>query len=773
MSAGAEDERFELLSAVGEAAGAALPLDETVARLLDLVVPLFADVATLDAISQNGELRRLGSRVQGSGGASELEGALLRRRPVPGAPVGLARALETAESQLLQIVTDEDLRAIAADEEDLELMRALELRSALFVPLRARGRTVGGLACGVGTSGRRYGEGDLRFAEVLSGRLALALDNAGLSAVVRGLEHRLEATLTNLAEAVIVREVGGTVAFVNAAAARLLGFESPEQMTGADPEELMSFYDVFDEEGRRVSLADLPSAAAARGERPAPLLVRNVISGVEHWLLHKATPVFDPDGSPSLVVSVIEDLTEVKRAELAQRLLAEAGHELSSSLDYGETLQRVAQLAIGGLADWCGVLMRSEGDVLEAIAVAHADPGLAARAREVVERHPVRLGDPTGLAATIRSGRPRLIAETGPALSTGMTATEQAALAGELGMHSVIVAPLAVGGRPPLGALLLAMGASGRRFDEGAVELAGELARRAATAVENARLYAERSRIAATLQRSLLPPELPEIPGFRLAGLYRAAGEQNDVGGDFYDAFEVPGGWMVAVGDVAGRGAEAAALTSLSRYTLRTAARLLGRPIPALEQLNAALQERPGLSLVSVCAVVLREAGGGRAAEADVVLAGHPAALCVRGGVVERVGVFAPVLGAYEGGGWSAVTVALEPGDQLILYTDGVIDTVGESDRFGEQRLAAALRDAGGAADAVRRIDQALTRFARGSQSDDTAVIAVERVAVADAEPVVAPDVEPVVEQAGDSAVSAPGAGDPVAGRPPVPAPAE
>ena len=174
------------------------------------------------------------------------------------------------------------------------------------------------------------------------------------------------------------------------------------------------------------------------------------------------------------------------------------------------------------------------------------------------------------------------------------------------------------------------MAKSGRTFGATELALAAELGRRAAIAVENARLYAERSAIAATLQRSLLPPDLPEIPGFRLASLYRAAGEQNEVGGDFYDAFEAPGGWMVVVGDVAGRGAEAAALTSLSRYTFRTAGKLLGDPIAALERLNAALRERPRLSLVSVCCVMLRVPAA--TCSAELVLAGHPPAYHLRRG---------------------------------------------------------------------------------------------------------------------------------------------
>ena len=208
-----------------------------------------------------------------------------------------------------------------------------------------------------------------------------------------------------------------------------------------------------------------------------------------------------------------------------------------------------------------------------------------------------------------------------------------------------------------------------------------------------------------------------------------AAGEQNEVGGDFYDAFEVQGGWMVVVGDVAGRGAEAAALTSLSRYTLRTARKLLGDPVATLEQLNAALRERPGLSLVSVCCAVLREADG--QATADVVLAGHPPAFHVRAGNPQPVGEFAPFLGAYESGEWTPVTVDLEPGDQLVLYTDGVIDTVGEEERFGEDRLVATLHGAAGATDAVARIEAAVRNFARGTQADDIAVIAVERLPAA------------------------------------------
>ena len=269
MTTGPEADRFELLAVAGEVADGTQLLDDTVTRLLGLVVPAFADVATLDSIAPDGELRRLGSRVDAPRRREELEAALLRRRPLPDAPVGLPRAIVSAESQLLESVADDELRMIASSEEDFELLRALELRSALFVPLRARGRTVGALALGVGTSGRSYDEDDLRYAEILSGRLALALDNATLSQTVTGLERRLEATLTNLAEAVLVREAGGPIVFANSAAARLLSLGSAQDVTDATPEELMALYDVFDEAGRSLNLADLPVRArrARRGRR--------------------------------------------------------------------------------------------------------------------------------------------------------------------------------------------------------------------------------------------------------------------------------------------------------------------------------------------------------------------------------------------------------------------------------------------------------------------------------------------------------------------------
>jgi PAS domain S-box-containing protein len=727
LSSNPHAEGFELLAAAAEVADGSLSLGQTVERLLEIVVPAFADVATLDAVSGPEEVQRLGARVRGPR-RTELELALLREQRSANRSAGVARAIATGRSELISRWSDDLMHAVAASAENLELLRALDLRSVIYLPLRARRQIIGALVCGVGPSGREYTEDDLRLAEVLAGRIALALDNAGLSAAVSGLEQRLQATLANLAEAIVVRDANDDLVFANPAAVALLGLTSSEELSAHGPGDMMARYDAFDERGRRLVLEDLPTTQAKRGEHPAPLLVRNIVrsTGAERWLLHKSTPVFDEDGAVSMVVNVIEEVTAVKRAEIAQRLLAEAGRELSSSLDYEQTLQKVARLAVPELADWCGVSMRGRGDTLDQVAVAHVDPAKAAVAREFGERYPARLSARGAAAEVIRSGQPQLVAEITDELLAGIElSAEQLELVRVLEMRSVVIVPLAVAGRPPIGAMTLVMAESGRRFNNEDLALAEELARRAATAVENARLYTERSRIASTLQQSLLPPELPTIPGLRLASLYRASGEQNDVGGDFYDAFAVPGGWMVVVGDVAGRGTEAAALTALSRYTLRTAGKLLGDPVAALVQLNEALRERPRLSLVTVCCALVRDLDG--SAAADIVLAGHPPAYHIRGGEPRAVGVPAPFLGIYEDG-WESAPIALEPGDLLVFYTDGVIDTVGAQERLGEERLAEALRDAHSAEDAVRQIEGAVRDFAEGPQIDDTAVLAVERV---------------------------------------------
>ena len=719
-------ERFGALAALAQIADGARSVADTVAGLNDLLVPAIADACVIDAVSQ-GQLKRLAVRVAGRHG--DAIASMLAARPPP-------RVADdqppTAAPLLVEQVSDELLSTIADDPGDVARLRALHPTSAIVVPLRARGRGLGALTLLLtARSQRRYRTEDLDFAKVLAGRAALALDNAGLFSELETIEAQLTAALSTLAEAVTVQDAQGALIYANEAAAKVMGFSSPQEVLSTPISEVLGRFDTRHEDGSPLRTEDLPGRRVLAGEPdPEPLIVRGISNetGEERWRMTKASGVYDDDGTVKLVVNVIEDLTEVKRAELTQRLLARAGEVLASSLDYEQTLQQVAELAVPQLADWCVVSMPERDGLIRNVAVAHADPDRVAFARELASRYPSRADDAGGIAKVIRDGTSQLANEIPDEMLVAVAQDEQhLGLLRSVGMRAGLTVPMSAG-RKIVGALSLLSAESSRRFSSADVELAEEVARRAGTAVENARLYTERSRIAHTLQTALLPGRLPDMPGWATATLYRSAGMENWVGGDFYDAFAVRGGWLALIGDVAGRGAEAAALTGVARYTLKTAATLLQDPLAAIRTLNAELLGREQMSLCSIAAVVLREHEA--SASAEVICAGHPLPLLVRDGAVRPIGSFAPMLGAYAIDEWERATVQLEDGDVLVLYTDGVVDTVGDGERFGEERLERTLQDVTGAQDAVARIDSTLGAFEVGGQADDTAVLAVERVAV-------------------------------------------
>jgi hypothetical protein len=442
-------------------------------------------------------------------------------------------------------------------------------------------------------------------------------------------------------------------------------------------------------------------------------------------MFNKVTVLRDARGAVDRVVNVIENVTDVKRAQLTQALLAEASRILSSSLDYADTLQRVAEVAAGGLADWCAVDLPGPDGRITQVAVAHGDPEKLALGRALRDRYQVQLGTGSALARVIGAAETVQVADIADAdLVAAAADDEHLGMLRELGLGAVLIVPLTTGGEP-LGALTLVRSDPLRRFSDADRHLAAELGRRAGSAVLNARLYTERATIAAELQHGLRPPSLPAIAGLELAALYRPAGALNEVGGDFYDAFPTPGGWMVVVGDVAGQGARAAALTGLARFTLRTAGQITGDPARAAEQLNRTLRDEPDLSLCTAVCVLLGD-GDESGLTATVVSLGHPLPVLLRGGTATELGAPGPLAGAFDDAEWPVTPARLERGDALVLYTDGVFDTVGREARLGEERLLELLAAGpSGAEDVVAAIDRALLDFQVGPQSDDTALVAL------------------------------------------------
>jgi len=272
---------------------------------------------------------------------------------------------------------------------------------------------------------------------------------------------------------------------------------------------------------------------------------------------------------------------------------------------------------------------------------------------------------------------------------------------------------------------------SDRKFSPRVIATIEELARRAAIAVDNARLYSERSYIAARLQQSLLPPHLPDVPGLEIAARFRPAGEAYDVGGDFYDIFETgTGSWAIAIGDVCGKGADAAALTAMARYTIRaTGIRAAQSPQRVLSLLNEVLlNEAPREQFLTVAYANLRVEED--RTELAVASAGHPLPLLLHAdGHLEHVGEPGTLLGVIPDIELRTTLTELEAGDTLVFYTDGVTEARTDTGAmFGVEGLRSAVLACAGcdAAEVAERIESSLTNARVVRPRDDIAIVVVQ-----------------------------------------------
>jgi PAS domain S-box-containing protein len=679
---------LELLTSAGELADGRAPEDELLPRLLDLVVPALADCCV---VYGNGH----DPRVVGMRGAGAIGREAAAGEPPP-APPAEARVLGGRQ------------------------LAALGAGSGLLLPLRVRGQPIGSMLLASGAPGR-YEGGDLRFLQVLAGRLAVALDNARLLTA----EHQLEALVGAMEDAVTVLDASGRIVMANAAAASLMGADSVEQLIATPMAQLWERFALYDADGRPLAEQDLSrTRSGSRGERnPPPLLVRRVdrVTGDQRWLLAKSSILHDDRDRPALSMYVTEDVTAVRRAELGQRLLAEAGRLLSSMLDLDPTLGAVAQLTVPALADWCAIELPGPGGFVRLAAVAHLDPAKVAAAQRLRARHPVHVDDEGAVAGVLRTGAPLRMDNISPeAVRAAAVDDEHFAQLQGLGLSALLIVPLC-SGDDVLGALVLVASQRYRRFHDADQAVAEALAQRIADALRNARLLRDRAEIAHVLSAGLRPEESPVLPGCEVAAVYRPAGEDVHAGGDFYEVIDAPSGSIVVMGDVVGKGAQAAALSAVARVTLRTAGRLTGEPRAALDELNHTLRRRGTMSLCTVVAIVLPTELPGNA---EVLLAGHPPPLLVRDGVAEPIGEPGPMLGAIEVAEWKPVTVRLAPDDVFVLYTDGVLDSVLRGgERFGEARLRRLAEEAGTDVGALAaRLEEELERL---RLRDDVAMLAI------------------------------------------------
>ncbi|MFE2532726.1 SpoIIE family protein phosphatase [Streptomyces sp. NPDC059371] len=429
------------------------------------------------------------------------------------------------------------------------------------------------------------------------------------------------------------------------------------------------------------------------------------------------------------------ELERLRRGSLS--FLVEASDLLAGTLDRDQTLALMAQMTVPTLATWCAVytiadqasepylsyVLHEDEELIDGLKallskIAPPDPVPTPGAR--VWSAPAAAAHDAALRTSMRSlglgGQPSASYGIGPTLATA------AAVGGE-----TVVLPLVARNRV-IGMLTLGK-PSDEHFRQEILELAEDLSRRAALALDNARLYSERTAISQSLQRSLLPPELPQIEGVEVEVIYRAAGEGNEVGGDFYDLFPIrDGAYGFAIGDVCGTGPEAAAVTGLARHALRLLARE-GYGGPAvLERLNSAILDEGARSrfLTLLYGELWPQEDG--SAVLKVVCAGHPLPLRLRqDGTVEPAAEPQPLLGVMEDLELYEQRVTLDPGDVLLCVTDGVTERREGTRMLGDDGLADVLTTCTGltAGAVAARIMRAVERFASDAPSDDMAILAM------------------------------------------------
>lgn len=418
---------------------------------------------------------------------------------------------------------------------------------------------------------------------------------------------------------------------------------------------------------------------------------------------------------------------ELGRARLA--VLTEAGRQMAQSIDWQSTVRAIVRSAVPAVADWTSLTMLEPTGELRTVAVAHRDPERERLAWQLLERHPPDRSDDAGVAAVIRTGELEMVEDLAvETITAAAQDAEHLRLLENLNLHHYVIAPLSTPAGV-IGALTFVLGDSRRRFEPGDVGLITSLAARAALHIQNSRLFTERLRIAEALQVGLRPPDLPSVDGVELAAGFRPASDELEVGGDFYDVFPADDGTCtLIIGDVSGKGAEAAAVTALARHTLRTASLLVSDPAAVLGLLNRALHADPTANFCTVFYARVRyESGRLRCRFAN---GGHVSPLVLRrDGTIEEIdGGRGPVPGPFANAEYQEATLTLEAGDLLLMYTDGLIEVRRRDVARGERELRAALAASRGrsADEVVETVMGKAVELLGGRSRDDMALLAAK-----------------------------------------------
>ena len=693
---------------------------------------------------------------------------------------------------------------IAADPEYAPLLPTFQsegIGALGFIPLVAGGGVVGKFMLYYDEP-HDFSPSEVAVAEILAADVALLLDrwrSEEAERAARAEADRAHARLLSLQR--VTSELTGAVS-VDDVAAVVLGTALQEvgATTGSlcllDGDDLDIAYavgypaDVLGRWGRFPLDAELPASEAVRSG--GAVFLRSPDERDERYPVFAASPVVDdkayamiplrgegpvgclvigfPEPRPTLELDepfftelaarcaaalerarLFDDRERALEAEAAARRaaeraqgriasLADASAVLTESLDYDETLRRLADAVVPGLADACAVYVKTDGGDIALAALRHRSAEAEDHIRTVMDRFPPRTSDRMGFGAVMRTATTEIYTDIDDELLNAWSAyggAEQLDLLRGIDFGWLVLIPLL--SRDQILGVLGLMNERGHALEDDAVPLANTLAARAATAIDNARLFRERTAIAQQLQANLLPPQLPEIAGVELAARYAAAGAGIEVGGDFYDVFPLDARRFVAVlGDVCGRGLQAATLAALTRYAVRSAAVTLAEPAAILAHLNEVLLRRqePDVYEPQFCtALVAVLEPGPDGIDVDLAVAGHPLPWHVTAaGTATPAGTAGSLLGVSGVADATANRLRLAPGEALVCVTDGVLERRDGPSFFGDSGLAGTLTaactaDADGLAAAI---EAATLGFSPEETTDDFAVLVLRAPASED-----------------------------------------
>jgi hypothetical protein len=397
----------------------------------------------------------------------------------------------------------------------------------------------------------------------------------------------------------------------------------------------------------------------------------------------------------ALLTSVVIHLAlnSVRQHRRRLKFLIDATATFDSSLDPTDALRNLVEAAVPELAELCVVyLLDRDGSIATTVA-AGVDRSLAREVERVRASVPLDLEGPHPVAQVLRSGEPRVVGDLTDPVALGQLTEddEHQRLMRAAGYRSAAVFPMVARGRTH-GAISFLHVGNDARYDRGVLDVLADLSDRAALSFDNARLYAERAHVAHTLRRSLMPSVLPAIPGLELASFFRPLGAGSEVGGDFYDAFGDEHDCWLVVGDVCGKGADAAALTGFLRHTTIAYAREADSPGAVLARVNEAMLDQDFDGRFATAILVNFRLAGGEAA-VTVASAGHPAALLTRsGGAACEFGERGALLGVFSDPRIGEAQTVLGPGDSLALYTDGLLEAHAPDRTLTPEQMVEQLR---------------------------------------------------------------------------------